>query len=116
MISLITIQTDLVSLNEILDKTGNPTVATQILDGTYQEPDVCRFNMASSPNKEGKREEYIFQGYNKWKDEVTYKSESRWSSSLERVKWNALDSWASVLYALDLAAQCEKAEDILDLI
>jgi hypothetical protein len=116
MISLITIQTDLVSLNEILDKTGNPTVATQILDGTYQEPILGRFNMASSPNKEGKREEYTFEGYDKWKDEVVYKSETRWSNTMKRETWNCLDSWASVLYALDLAAQHEKAEDILDLI
>ena len=40
MISKITIETDLVSLNEVLNQTGNPEVAVQILNGTYQEPEI----------------------------------------------------------------------------
>jgi hypothetical protein len=97
MLSTIKIETDLLSLTEILNQTGNPTVATQILDGTYQEPDICRFDMASSPDKEGKREHYIFISYDKWKDEVSWRSENRWSNTMKRETWNALDSWDAVL-------------------
>jgi hypothetical protein len=112
MISLIKIETDLLSLTEILNKTGNPTVATQILDGSYQEPDICRFNMASSPDKEGNREEYTFEGYDKWKDEVLYKGKNRWSNEMNRENWNRLDSWESVLHAAIEAEEKRREEEL----
>jgi hypothetical protein len=103
-VSTIKIETDLIALLEVLEKTRNSTVAIQMLDGTYQEPDVCMFNMASSPDKEGNRTEYKYKGYDKWKDEVSYYSEHSYNREMNRETWNALDSWASVLDASCLEA------------
>ena len=109
-VSTIKIETDLITLMEVLVKTGNSTVAIQMLDGSYQEPEVCMFNMASSPDKEGKRTEYKYKGYHKWKDEVSYSSENSYNREMNRETWNALDSWASVL---DVQAEEEVLEEVI---
>lgn len=88
MISLITIQTDLLSLTEILNQTGNLIVAAQILDGTYVEPVIDKFNKFSSPDKEGNQKEYQFINYNKWSDIVCYRDV--YSREMPRETWNAL--------------------------
>jgi hypothetical protein len=97
MLSTIKIETDLLSLTEILNQTGNPTVAALILAGDYVEPEVHRVNKLSTPEKDKEREEYIFISYDKWKDEVSWKSEKRWTSEMKRENWNRLDSIESVL-------------------
>jgi hypothetical protein len=99
MISKITIETDIMSLNEILNQTGNPTVATQILNGTYQEPEIDTSDRASTPvRKDQEREQYVFISYNKWKDEVTYKNCRGWSEKMDREVWEKLDVWEEVNY------------------
>jgi hypothetical protein len=97
MISKITIETDLESLNEILNQTGNPTVATQILNGTYQEPEIYKADRASSPDKDGERKQYIFISYDKWKDQVKYKNGRGWTDEMDRGVWEKLDIWEDVL-------------------
>jgi hypothetical protein len=109
-VSTIKIETDLITLMEVLVKTGNSTVAIQMLDGSYQDPEVCMFNMASSPDKEGKRTEYKYKGYDKWKDEVSYSNEHSYGREMNRETWNALDSWASVL---DVQAEEEILEEVI---
>ena len=97
MISKITIETDLVSLNEVLNATGNPTVATLILNGTYQEPEFYKADRASSPDKDGNRNQYIFVSYNKWKDEVHYTYKGSWARDMSREAWENLDFWEDVM-------------------
>lgn len=97
MIGKITIETDLVSLNEILNATGNPTVATQILNGTYQEPEIYKADRASTPvRKDQEREQYVFISYDKWKDQVKYKEVGRWTEKMDREDWEKLDFWEDV--------------------
>ena len=110
-VSTIKIETDLISLMKVLDKTGNPTVAIQILDGTYQFPEFCVADTASSPSKNGTRERYIFEDYNIWTDEVIYKVEgSHWTRDMPRKHWEILDLWADVVdeQAPDPATQADK--------
>jgi hypothetical protein len=98
MISLIKIETDLVSLNEILNQTGNPDVATQILNGTYQEPEIYKADRASTPLREdAPRKQYVFISYNKWRDEVKYKEVGRWEEEISRKQWEKLDLWEDVV-------------------
>ena len=97
MIGKITIETDLESLNEILNATGNPTVATQILNGTYQEPEIYKADRASTPvRKDQEREQYVFISYDKWKDQVKYKEVGRWTEKMDREDWEKLDFWEDV--------------------
>ena len=94
MIGKITIETDLESLNEILNATGNPTVATLILNGTYQEPVIDTRDRASTPLREdAERKQYIFISYDKWRDEVKYKEVGRWEQEISRKQWMKLDLW-----------------------
>ena len=98
MISLIKIETDLVSLNEILNQTCNPDVATQILNGTYQEPEIYKADRASTPLREdAPRKQYVFISYNKWRDEVKYKEVGRWEEEISRKQWEKLDLWEDVV-------------------
>lgn len=101
MISKITIETDIMSLNEILNQTGNPTVATQILNGTYQEPEIDTRDRASSPYKDEERNQYVFISYDKWKDQVKYKKVGRWDDEMSRKEWMKLDLWEEVNYVSD---------------
>ena len=97
MIGKITIETDLESLNEILNATGNPTVATQIFNGTYQEPEFYKADRASTPvRKDQEREQYVFISYDKWKDAVKYKNSRGWSEKMDREVWEKLDMWEDV--------------------
>ena len=96
-VSKITIETNIVNLLEVLDKTGNPTVAIQILDGTYQEPEFCTADTASSPDKDGNRTRYIFKSYDKWTDKVEYEPENSYTREMSRQSWEKLELWADVL-------------------
>ena len=110
MISKITIETDLVSLNEVLNATGNPTVATLILNGTYQEPEIYTADRASTPvRKDQEREQYVFISYDKWKDEVTYKNSRGWSEKMDREVWENLDLWEYVMNS-----QVDEMDDVVD--
>ena len=110
MISKITIETDLESLNEILNQTGNPTVATQILNGTYQEPEFYKADRASTPvRKDQEREQYVFISYDKWKDAVKYKNCRGWSENMDREVWEKLDFWEDVMNS-----QVDEMDDVVD--
>jgi len=108
MISKITIETDLVSLNEVLNQTGNPEVAVQILNGTYQEPEISKADRASSPDRDGERKQYTFVSYNKWKDEVKYKNGRGWTDEMDRNVWEKLDLWIWHI------SNEEKVDDVVD--
>lgn len=98
MISLIKIETDIQSLNEVLNQTGNPELAVQILNGTYQEPEIDQSDRSSVPDKEGNRHQYLFCSYNKWKDEVSYTYKGSWTREMSRVSWNNLELWAALTW------------------
>ena len=103
MIGKITIETDLESLNEILNQTGNPTVATQIFNGTYQEPEIDTRDRASDPLREdAPRKQYVFISYDKWKDQVKYKEVGRWTEKIDREDWEKLDLWEEVNYVPEI--------------
>lgn len=93
MISTIKIETDLITLMKVLEKTGNATLAAQILDGKYQEPEFCTADKASSKDKDGNCERLTFIKYDNWKDEVHYKHPSRWSGEMSLSAWQKLTSW-----------------------
>ena len=109
MISKITIETDLESLNEILNQTGNPTVATQILNGTYQEPEIYMADRASSPDRDKERKQYIFVSYDKWKDHVKYKNGRGWTNEMDRGAWERLELWEDVMNS-----QVHEMDDVVD--
>ena len=96
MIGTIKIETDIQSLNEVLSQTGNPTLAVQILDGTYQEPEICTGDRASEPDNDGNRKQFIFVSYDKWKDEVHYTTKGSWTREMSRVYWEKLELWYDV--------------------
>lgn len=111
-VSTIKVETDLITLMKVLDKTGNPTVAIQILNGTYKEPEFCKEDRASSPNvKDGSRKQYIFDFYDIWTEQVYYRSPSyNWNSDMPRTEWEKLELWANVMdsQAPDLATLADK--------
>jgi hypothetical protein len=93
MISTIKIETDLITLMEVLEKTGNATVAAQILDGTYKEPEFLDGDKVSSKDKDGNCERLSFIRYDKWKDEVHYKHPNSWTREMSQLAWHKLTSW-----------------------
>lgn len=97
MINKITIETDIKTLMEILQKTGNPNVAADILNGTYQEPEFNSSDRASSPDNEGNRRRLIFESYNKWDDEINYKEKGSYTRQMSRSAWESLDLWEHVM-------------------
>ena len=114
-VSTIKIETDLITLMKVLNQTGNPTVAIQILNGTYQEPEFCKDNRASSPSKNGTREEYIFESYDIWTDIVHYKvSEHYYSKDTSRAQWEKLDLWSDHVRRAMAEAILNDVDDIAD--
>ena len=94
MIHTVKIEVDLESLVEVINNSNNPSVAIKLLNGTYQEPLVYQGDTASPPDKDGKVKKYTFIGYDKWKNEVLFTHEGRWSSDSMTVKaWNSLVTW-----------------------
>lgn len=98
MISNINIDTNITSLLEVLGQTGNPEVAIKILDGTYKEPVFDKSDRASTPDKDGKMQQYIFISYDKWKDEVHYKPANSWQKEMKRESWEKLELWESLTW------------------
>jgi hypothetical protein len=94
MIGKITIETDFVSLTEILNKTGNPKLAVQILEGTYQEPVIDTRDRASTPLREdAPSKQCVFISYDKWRDEVKYREVGRYEQEIKRKDWEKLELW-----------------------
>lgn len=110
-VSTIKIETDLVTLMEVLDKTGNSTVAIQLLNGTYQEPEFCTGDRASSPLKDGTKERYIFESYNIWTDKVNYKTvgSASWGRDMSRAAWENLELWQDLI-----DSQIHEMDDVAD--
>lgn len=112
-VSTIKIETDLITLMKVLDKTGNPTVAIQILNGTYQEPEFCMADRASSPSKNGTREQYIFESYDIWTDMVHYRSsEHYYSRDMSRAVWEKLELWSD--YEIICEDEACDVDDVAD--
>ena len=93
MISTIKIETDLITLMEVLEKTGNVTVAAQVLNGTYKEPEFFEGDKASPKDKDGKCDRLSFIRYDKWKDEVHYTYPNSWEREMKLSAWYELTSW-----------------------
>ena len=60
---------DVEVLLEVISKTENPEVATELLLGIYEQPDV---NLAVHPNYEPNQQNKMFIRYDKWRDRVYY--------------------------------------------
>jgi len=70
-VSTIKIETDLITLMDVLNQTGNPTVAIEILNGTYKAPEIC----TGDKLRLGHKDEPIkltYASYDRFKDEVCY--------------------------------------------
>lgn len=98
MINKIQIETDFLTLMEIAEKTGNPEVAIALLNGTYQQPELCEFDMAqeSKDHKTGDpiTKKLNFVSYNKWTDEVNYtEAPFNHMRSMTRIGWNKQCIW-----------------------
>ena len=95
-VSTIKIETDLVTLMKVLDRTGNPTVAIEILNGTYQTPDICMGDKAYFNH----RSEYVraeFVGYDAFSNIVTYSRKDWGTSDIPLQSWNKLQLWSEYI-------------------
>ena len=110
MISTIKVECNLQTLIRVLEATGNSTVAMEILDGTYVEPEIShakvgrwetkRYNKVIT-NGLGEEETveieeevptvYHFVSYNPFTDEVHYKYYGTRINNMSLEAWNNLD-------------------------
>jgi len=114
MINKITIETDIISLMEVLNQTGNSTVATQILNGTYEEPRFDRSDRASVPDKDGKVRQFFFVSYDKWKDEVHYNYTDSWVREMSREAWSKLELWSVHVRKVMAQEILNDVDDVVD--
>jgi len=61
--SIVCLYPSLDALAEVLNKTGNPEIASQLLCGTYEQPKLNVCNVTKN---------YHFVSYDKWDNKVTY--------------------------------------------
>lgn len=111
MINTIEVKCNLQTLLDVVNATGNPEIAIQMLEGTYEKPfiltekigkwDTKKYNttVISSLGEEETvdMEEripiiYTFVSYNPFKDEVTYKRTDGW----KRTEGMSLEGWNSL--------------------
>lgn len=113
MINTVKVECNLQTLMRVLDATGNPDVAIQMLNGEYQEPfiasekigrwDTKKYNttVISSLGEEEtiEMEEripiiYTFVSYNPFTDTVTYKRNDGWKrqDNMSLEEWNSLEN------------------------
>jgi len=57
------------TLLEVISNTDNPEVATELLLGIYEQPEI---NLAVHPNYEPNQQNKMFLRYDKWRDRVYY--------------------------------------------
>ena len=100
-VSTIKIETDFITLMDVLNQTGNPTVAIQILNGTYQQPDICRADKARAYSKKDELVQMTFKSYDRFKDEVTYYRSGWGHDTIGREEWNKLQLWSEYQAQLD---------------
>jgi hypothetical protein len=95
MIKTITIECSLTDLMEVLNATGNAKIATDILNGIYEEPSYPKEIIGDHRSKkekvtvEGVEEEietitpviYTAVSYNPFNDSVNYQYVDRWKST-----------------------------------
>jgi hypothetical protein len=101
MVEPIKIQIALSDLLDVINASSNPIVAAAVLDGSYASPLqdkdlVGRFHKNFNIKKDDDtRDHYLllFQGYNKWSDEVTFKKDhpNAWSgnNTMSLAEWRA---------------------------
>jgi hypothetical protein len=124
MIKTITIECSLGDLMDVLNATGNPKVATDILNGTYVAPDypteiIGDFRIKKEKvTVDGVEEEieikepviYTVVRYNPFNDSVDYKYIDRWNSTCNAEM--SLNSWMKRYtehgspYAMTVADDC----------
>jgi hypothetical protein len=113
-VSTIKIEADLITLMEVLEKTGNATVAVQMLNCTYKEPAFNRADRVSHPDKDGKVEQFFFVSYDKWKDEVHYNYKNSWVREMSRESWSKLELWAFHVRKVMAEEILNEMDDVVD--
>lgn len=112
MINTIEVKCNLQTLLDVVNATGNPEIAIQMLEGTYEKPfiltekigkwDTKKYNttVISSLGEEEtiEMEEripiiYQFISYDPFKDLVTYKYDDAWKreNTMSLKSWNSLE-------------------------
>lgn len=112
-VSTIKIETDLVTLMEVLNQTGNPTVAIEMLNGTYQEPDICTGDKVKLNNK-GEGVKACFRSYDRFKDKVTAYRDNWGHDEMSRDEWNKLDLWADHVRRVMAEEILDEMDDVAD--
>ena len=113
MINTVKVECDLQTLMTVLNATGNPTVAIQMLNGEYEEPFIINEKIGWWDIKKEtivKRNEYEqeetveleervpiiyhFISYNPFKNKVTYKYGDGWiyEDTMSLKSWEALEN------------------------
>jgi len=92
-VSTIKIETDLITLMDVLNQTGNPTVAIEILNGTYQAPEICTGDKVKL-NHKSENVKVCFRSYDRFTDKVTTYRDNWGHDEMSRDEWHRLDLWA----------------------
>jgi hypothetical protein len=79
----IILHTNLISLLEVLNKTGNPDLAAEILSGEYKEPDIPFLDNAFIE----------FKSYDKWTNSVYYIDKKEEEEGRDKTKHCNLKKW-----------------------
>jgi len=112
-VSTIKIETDLITLMDVLNQTGNPTVAIEMLNGTYQAPEIC----TGDKLRLGHKDEPIkltYASYDRFKDEVCYSRNNWGHDTMSRETWNKLELWADHVRRAMAEAILNDVDDIAD--
>lgn len=115
MIKTITIECSLGDLMDVLNATGNPKVATDILNGMYEKPSypaeiIGRFNTTKNDDGTETREPVIYKAlsHDPFTDIITYESPRSpyRNESMGLKEWLHLDGKHGSPYAMTVADDC----------
>ena len=118
MINTVKVECNLQTLMQVLNATGKPNLAIQMLNGEYQEPFIADEKIGkwetfkhktTLTNVDGVEETveteeripiiYTFVSYDPFKDEITYKRTDGW----KRTEGMSLEGWQSLENPYQLA-------------
>lgn len=112
-VSTIKIETDLITLMDVLNQTGNPTVAIEILNGTYQTPDICTGDRVKL-NHKSENVKVCFRSYDRFTDKVTSYRDNWGHDEMSRDEWNRLDLWSDHVRRTMAEAILDDVDDVVD--
>jgi hypothetical protein len=103
MVEPIKIQIAFADLLDVINAHSNPLVAMAILDGTYVnplqdedlEPRYHRHHTIKKDDDTLDHYSLLFQGYNKWSDEVTFRKD--YPKAWSRTETMSLQEWRGTL-------------------